>query len=133
MSSFYDFVKANLTTSMLRWGVVALCTAFIDYLIFIALYARTHSVFGANLFSGLVATSFNYIAHYRWTFNSYSKHRMSGAKYILNWTLWWIVGTCVIKLLIFMKVNPGVAKLLPLLIIAPASYLILKKVVFAKS
>lgn len=126
-------MKANLTLSLLRWGVVALCTAIIDYLIFISLYARTHSVFASNLLSGLVATSFNYIAHYRWTFDSYNKHATSGTRYLLNWTLWWIVGTCVIKLLISMDVHPGVAKLLPLLVIAPASYLILKRVVFAKS
>jgi hypothetical protein len=47
--------------------------------------------------------------------------------------LWWVVGTSIIKILIELNVNARIAKLLPLLVIAPLSFLLLKKFVFVKN
>jgi len=118
--------------SMLRWVAVGASTTLIDYLVFIALYGPINSVFVANLFSASVSISINYYAHHRWTFKSDQNHSKSGFKYILNLIFWWLVSTSIIKALIVLGVDPRIAKLVPILMIAPINYLILNKIVFRK-
>jgi len=122
---YFDF-------SMLRWVAVGVSTTLIDYLIFITLYGPINSVFVANLFSASVSTSINYYAHHRWTFKSDQNHSKSGLKYILNLIFWWLVSTSIIKALIVLDIDPRIAKLLPLLFIAPINYFMLNKIVFKK-
>jgi putative flippase GtrA len=118
--------------SMLRWVAVGVSTTLIDYLIFIILYGPINSVLVANLFSTSVATSINYYAHHRWTFKSDQNHSRSGFKYILNLIFWWLVSTSIIKALIVLNIDPRIAKLVPILIIAPINYFVLNKIVFRK-
>ena len=118
--------------SMLRWVAVGASTTLIDYLIFITLYGPINSVFAANLFSASVSTSINYYAHHRWTFKSDQNHSRSGFKYILNLIFWWLVSTSIIKALIVLDVDPRIAKLVPILFIAPVNYFVLNKIVFKK-
>ena len=118
--------------SMLRWVAVGASTTLIDYLIFITLYGPINSVFVANLFSALVSTSINYYAHHRWTFKSDQNHSRSGFKYILNLIFWWLISTSIIKVLIVLDIDPKIAKLVPILIIAPINYFVLNKIVFKK-
>ena len=118
--------------SMLRWVAVGFSTTLIDYLIFITLYGPINSVFVANLFSASVSTSINYFAHHRWTFKSDQNHSRSGFKYILNLIFWWLVSTSIIKALIVLDIDPRIAKLVPLLFIAPINYFVLNKIVFRK-
>ena len=118
--------------SMLRWVAVGASTTLIDYLIFITLYGPINSVFVANLFSVSVSTSINYYAHHRWTFRSDQNHSRSGFKYILNLIFWWLVSTSIIKALIVLDIDPRIAKLVPILIIAPINYFVLNKIVFRK-
>lgn len=118
--------------SMLRWVAVGVSTTLIDYLIFITLYGPINSVFVANLFSGSVSTSINYFAHHRWTFKSDQNHSRSGFKYILNLIFWWLVSTSVIKTLIVLDIDPRIAKLVPILFIAPVNYFVLNQIVFRK-
>jgi putative flippase GtrA len=118
--------------SMLRWVTVGVSTTLIDYLIFITLYGPVNSVFIANSFSASVSTSINYYAHHRWTFKSDQNHSRSGFKYILNLIFWWLVSTSIIKALILLAIDPKIAKLAPLLVIAPINYLVLNKIVFKK-
>jgi putative flippase GtrA len=133
MSKIKNLIDKYFDYSMLRWGTVGLSTTVIDYLIFISLYTRSNSVFASNLVAGVVATTINYTSHYRWSFKSDSQHTNSGFKYLINWMLWWVVGTSIIKILIELNVNARIAKLLPLLVIAPLSFLLLKKFVFVKN
>ena len=119
--------------SMLRWVAVGASTTLIDYLIFITLYGPINSVFVANLFSASVSTSINYYAHHRWTFKSDQNHSRSGAKYILNLIFWWLVSTSIIKVLIVLDIDPRIAKLVPILFIAPVNYFVLNKIVFRKN
>jgi len=123
---YFDF-------SMLRWVAVGVSTTLIDYLIFITLYGPINSVFVANLFSASVSTSINYYAHHRWTFKSDQNHSKSGLKYILNLIFWWLVSTSIIKALIVLDIDPRIAKLVPLLFIAPINYFMLNKIVFKKN
>ena len=118
--------------SMLRWAAVGFSTTLIDYLIFITLYGPINSVFVANLFSASVSTSINYYAHHRWTFKSDQNHSKSGFKYILNLIFWWLVSTSIIKSLILLDIDPKIAKLAPILVIAPINYFVLNKIVFRK-
>ena len=118
--------------SMLRWVLVGLTTTVIDYLIFITLYGPINSVFAVNLISSSVATSLNYFTHHRWTFKSDQNHSRSGVKYLVNLTFWWLISTSIIKALIVLSIDPKIAKLVPILLIAPINYFVLNKIVFKK-
>jgi putative flippase GtrA len=131
-SKFKGLINKYFDYSMLRWIAVGASTTLIDYLIFITLYEPINSVFVANLFSASVSTSINYYAHHRWTFKSDQNHSRSGSKYILNLIFWWLVSTSIIKALIVLDIDPRIAKLVPLLFIAPINYFVLNKIVFKK-
>ena len=118
--------------SMLRWSLVGVTTTAIDYSLFISLYGRINSVFLANLISAVVATSINYLTHYRWTFRSDLNHSRSGAKYLLNIIFWWLVSTSLIKTLVVIGIDPRLAKLFPLILIVPVNYFVLNNLVFKK-
>ena len=118
--------------SMLRWILVGVTTTVIDYLIFITLYGPINSVFTVNLISSAVATSLNYFTHHRWTFKSDQDHSRSGVKYLVNLAFWWLVSTSIIKALIVLSIDPKIAKLVPILLIAPINYFVLNKIVFKK-
>jgi putative flippase GtrA len=118
--------------SMLRWVLVGVTTTVLDYLIFITLYGPINSVFIANLISASIATSLNYFTHHRWTFKSDQNHSRSGVKYLINLTFWWLISTSIIKALIVLSIDPKIAKLVPILLIAPINYFVLNKIVFKK-
>ncbi len=118
--------------SMIRWMLVGFFTTAIDYLIFISLYGPIDSVVISNFISGFVATSINYYTHHRWTFKSEQDHSKSGTRYLLNLIFWWVVSTLTIKALIVLEIDPKIAKLLPILVIAPINYFVLNHIVFKK-
>ena len=118
--------------SMLRWVLVGVTTTVIDYLLFITLYGPINSVFVVNLISSAAATSLNYFTHHRWTFKSDQNHSRSGVKYLVNLAFWWLVSTSIIKALIVLSIDPKIAKLVPILLIAPINYFVLNKIVFKK-
>jgi putative flippase GtrA len=118
--------------SMLRWALVGVTTTVIDYLIFITLYGPINSVYAVNLISSTIATSLNYFTHHRWTFKSDQNHSRSGVKYLANLTFWWLISTSLIKALILLSIDPKIAKLIPILLIAPINYFVLNKIVFKK-
>jgi len=118
--------------SILRWVLVGLTTTVIDYLIFITLYSSINSVFAVNLISSAVATSLNYFTHHQWTFKSDENHSRSGVKYLVNLAFWWLISTSIIKALIVLGIDPKIAKLAPILVIAPINYFVLNKIIFKK-
>jgi putative flippase GtrA len=118
--------------SMLRWVLVGVTTTVIDYSIFLTVYGAINSVFAANLISSAVATSLNYFTHHRWTFKSDQNHSRSGVKYLVNLAFWWLVSTSIIKALIVLSIDPKIAKLVPVLLIAPINYFVLNKIIFKK-
>jgi len=118
--------------SMLRWVLVGVTTTVIDFIIFITLYGPINSVFVVNLISSAAATSLNYFTHHRWTFKSDQNHSRSGVKYLVNLAFWWLISTSVIKGLIVLSIDPKIAKLVPILFIAPVNYFVLNKIVFKK-
>ena len=118
--------------SMWRWALVGTTTAVIDYLIFISMYSVITSVLIANFCAGLISITFNYLAHYFWSFKSQADHSNSGVKYLLNLIIFWSLGTFLLKVLITAGIDPKIAKLIPIPFIAPLSFLSLKFYVFKK-
>ena len=118
--------------SMVRWVLVGVTTTIIDYFIFIILYDQIDSVFVVNLISSTVATSLNYFTHHRWTFKSDQNYSRSGIKYLVNLAFWWLISTSIIKVLIVFNIDPKIAKLAPILLIAPINYFVLNKIIFKK-
>jgi putative flippase GtrA len=118
--------------SMLRWVIVGISTTATDYFIFISLYGPIDSVVIANFFSAFVATSLNYYSHHRWTFKSEQDHSKSGVRYFINLVFWWVISTLLIKVSIEVNVDPRIAKLIPILVIAPINYFVLNHLVFKK-
>ncbi len=127
-----DLKDKHFDWSMIRWIVVGFATTATDYLIFISLYGPIDSVVIANFISAFVATSLNYYSHHRWTFKSEQDHSKSGIRYFINLVFWWVVSTLLIKGLIEIDFDPRIAKLIPILIIAPINYFVLNHLVFKK-
>jgi len=119
-------------SSMWRWALVGITTAIIDYFIFISIYSVITSVLIANFIAGLFSITFNYLAHYFWSFKSEVDHGKSGVKYLLNLLVFWSAGTLFLKVLITAGIDPKIAKLIPIPFIAPLSFLSLKFFVFKK-
>ena len=118
--------------SIWRWALVGAITTIIDYIIFILMYSVITSVLVANFCAGLVSVSFNYAAHYFWSFKSRSDHKKAGIKYLINLITFWSISTLMLKMLINTGLDPKIAKLVPIPIIAPLSFLSLRFLVFNK-
>jgi putative flippase GtrA len=116
--------------SMWRWAIVGTITVVIDYFIFLGMYSVIASVLVANFVAGLFSITFNYFAHYFWSFKSEADHGKSGSKYFINLIIFWSVGTLFLKGLITAGIDPKIAKLIPIPVIAPLSFLSLKFFVF---
>ena len=119
--------------SLWRWALVGVTTAVIDYTIFISIYSVITSVLIANFFAGLVSIAFNYSAHYFWSFKSQTDHTKAGLKYLINLITFWSISTLLLKILITAGLDPKIAKLMPILIIAPLSFISLRFFVFKKA
>ena len=118
--------------SMWRWALVGITTTVIDYLIFISMYSVITSVLIANFFAGLFSITFNYLAHYFWSFKSQADHSKSGFKFLINLVIFWTAGTLLLNVLITAGIDPKIAKLISIFFIAPLSFLSLKFYVFKK-
>lgn len=105
-------------------------TFIIDYVLFVSIYAWNESVLLSNLCAGVFSISFNYFAHHSWSFTSNSQYFSSSLKYLVNLTFFWIVGTILLKVLINSGIDAKFAKLLPIPLLAPLSYISLKLFVF---
>jgi putative flippase GtrA len=123
----------NKYGSLWRWALVGVTTTIIDYTIFISMYSVISSVLIANFFAGLLSIGFNYIAHYFWSFKSQTDHTKAGLKYLINLITFWSLSTILLKALITAGVDPKIAKLIPIPIIAPLSFISLRFFVFKKS
>ena len=116
-----------------RWALVGVTTTVIDYVMFISMYSVITTVLIANFFAGLVSISFNYSAHYFWSFKSQTDHTKAGLKYLINLITFWSISTLLLKILITAGLDPKIAKLMPIPIIAPLSFISLRFFVFKKA
>jgi putative flippase GtrA len=96
------------------------------------MYSVITSVLIANFVAGLLSIGFNYTAHYFWSFKSQTDHAKAGLKYLINLITFWSLSTLLLKTLITAGVDPKIAKLIPIPIIAPLSFISLRFFVFKK-
>jgi putative flippase GtrA len=118
--------------SILRWASVGIVTALIDYIIFVTMYSAVTSVLIANFCSGLLSSIFNYLAHYFWSFRSGVNHLKSGAKFFVNLIVIWSLSTLLLNFLINEGIEPKFAKLIPMLLVAPLSFISMRFFVYKK-
>lgn len=123
----------KLNRSSVRWFIVGSTTFVIDTTIFVAAFHLTHLGIFANLISGTVSTTFNYLAHYKWSFVSDRSHRQSTVFYLIAFFGFLGSGTFLLDLLIDSGLSAFFAKVITTAFIAPISFLIMKFVTFRKN
>lgn len=90
----------------------------------------TESIFIANFIAATISTSFNYLAHYFWTFNSKDSHIRTILRYYTNVFIIWIASSLIIKFLVLNGFDSLVAKMLSLTLILPLNFFTLKFLVY---
>jgi putative flippase GtrA len=115
-----------------RWVLVGTTTAVIDFMLFLLFYNINNSALIANLIAGIFSIFFNYLAHYFWSFKSQIYHSCSGFKYLLNLLIFWSLSTLFLNYLISVGIDHRIAKISPMLFLAPFSFFSLKIFVFKK-
>lgn len=126
-------ILLNKYRSIWRWALVGTTTTVIDYITFVLLYSVMTSVLLANFCAGIASVSFNYTSHYFWSFNSESDHAKVGIKYLISLFTFWSMSTLMLKTMINTGLDPKIAKLVLIPIIAPLSFLALRFLIFKKN
>jgi len=123
-------VREILTPTLFKWASVGSFSLFLDIAIFALSYYFSSSVVVSNLIAAMASTSFNYFAHYFWTFQTRSNHKQSLSRYVLNIGFLWVVSTCLIQVFIEFEITAIKAKVLSLLVVLPLNYISLSKFVY---
>ena len=126
-------IKRILNVSAARWFIVGSATFLIDTGLFLTAFHFTEIAVVSNLFSGTIATTFNYFSHYHWSFSSDRSHKQSTAIYLTVFFSFMFIGTTALSLLIHNGVEPLYAKVGLAMLTAPLTFLISKYVTFRKS
>lgn len=125
-------IKRLLSKSSARWFIVGSATFLIDTALFLLAFSLTDIVIASNLFSGAIATLFNYLSHYHWSFASDREHKQSTVIYLVFFFIFTFLGTSLVVTLVNSGLEPSFAKVGTALIIAPISFFIMKFVTFRR-
>ena len=125
-------IKRLLCKSSARWFIVGSATFLIDTALFLLAFSLTDIVIASNLFSGAIATLFNYLSHYHWSFASDREHKQSTVIYLVFFFIFTFLGTSLVVTLVNSGLEPAFAKVGTALIIAPISFFIMKFVTFRR-
>ena len=126
-------IKRLLRKSSVRWFIVGSVTFLIDTALFLLAFSLTDFVIASNLFSGAIATLFNYLSHYHWSFASDREHRKSTLIYLAFFFIFLFLGTTLVSTFVNAGLEPAFAKVGSALITAPISFFIMKFVTFRRS
>ena len=126
-------IKRLLRKSSARWFIVGSATFLIDTGLFLFVLSLTDVVIASNLFSGAIATLFNYLSHYHWSFASDREHRKSTLIYLAFFFIFLFLGTTLVSTFVNAGLEPAFAKVGSALITAPISFFIMKFVTFRRS
>jgi putative flippase GtrA len=126
-------IKKILKVSAARWFVVGSTTFVIDTSLFLLVFNITEMAVISNLFSGTIATIFNYFSHYRWSFASDRSHKQSTLIYLFFFFVFLFLGTSLVSFLIHSGLHPVPAKVGTAAITAPISFFIMKFVTFRRT
>ena len=127
--NFYN-IRRILEIKFSKWALIGIITNLIDYFVFLIIFEMGYLLLVANFIAGVFSISFNYLGHYWWSFKSQQRHIKSSFKYFLNFTAFWLSNTLMLKGLISADIEPRIAKLIPILFLAPLSFLSLNLFVF---
>jgi len=125
-------IKRLLSKSGTRWFIVGSATFLIDTGLFLFVLSLTDIVIASNLFSGAIATLFNYLSHYHWSFASDREHKQSTVIYLVFFFIFSFLGTSIVVTLVNSGLEPAFAKVGTALIIAPISFFIMKFITFRR-
>jgi putative flippase GtrA len=125
-------IKRLLSKSATRWFIVGSATFLIDTGLFLFALSLTDVVIASNLFSGAIATLFNYLSHYHWSFASDREHKQSTVIYLVFFFIFTFLGTSIVVTLVNSGLEPAFAKVGTALIIAPISFFIMKFITFRR-
>lgn len=126
-------LKKILNVSVARWFIVGFATFLIDTGVFLTAFHITEMAVISNLFSGTIATTFNYLSHYHWSFSSDRSHKQSTAIYLVFFFIFLFIGTSLVSFLIHSGLHPLPAKVGTAAFTAPLSFFIMKFVTFRKT
>jgi putative flippase GtrA len=126
-------IKRVLKLSAARWFIVGSATFLIDTCLFLIAFNVTEIAVVSNLFSGTIATTFNYFSHHRWSFQSDRSHKQSTVIYLFFFFVFLFLGTSLVSFLIHTGLHPLPAKVGTAAITAPISFFIMKFVTFRKT
>ena len=126
-------LKKILNVSAARWFIVGSATFLIDTGLFLAAFHITGIAVISNLFSGTIATTFNYFSHYHWSFSSDRSHKQSTVIYLIFFFVFLFLGTSLVSFLIHSGFHPLPAKVGTAAFTAPISFFIMKFVTFRRS
>ena len=123
-------IERLLSKSATRWFIVGSATFLIDTGLFLLAFSLTNIVIASNLFSGAIATLFNYLSHYHWSFASDREHKQSTLLYLAFFFLFLFLGTTLVATFVNSGFEPAFAKVGSALITAPMSFFIMKFITF---
>ena len=126
-------IKRLLSKSSARWFIVGSATFLIDTGLFLLAFSLTDIVIASNLFSGAIATLFNYLSNYHWSFASDREHKQSTLIYLAFFFMFLILGTTLVSTFVNAGLEPAFAKVGSALITAPISFFIMKFITFRRS
>ena len=126
-------LKKILNVSAARWFLVGSATFLIDTGLFLTAFHITGIAVISNLFSGTIATIFNYFSHYHWSFSSDRSHKQSTVIYLIVFFVFLFLGTSLVSFLIHSGLHPLPAKVGTAAMTAPITFLISKYVTFRKT
>ena len=126
-------IQQILKLSAARWFIVGSATFVIDTSLFLLAFSITETAVVSNLFSGTIATSFNYFSHYRWSFASDRSHKQSTLIYLFFFFVFLFLGTTLVSFFIHAGLHPVPAKVGTAAITAPISFFIMKFVTFRRT
>ena len=129
----FDLIKRILKLSAARWFIVGSATFVLDTSLFLLAFSITETAVISNLFSGIIATTFNYFSHYRWSFASDRSHKQSTLIYLFFFFVFLFLGTSLVSFFIHSGLHPVPAKVGTAAITAPISFFIMKFVTFRRT
>ena len=129
----FELIRRILKLSAARWFIVGSATFVLDTSLFSLAFSITETAVISNLFSGTIATTFNYFSHYRWSFASDRSHKQSTLIYLFFFFVFLFLGTSLVSFFIHSGLHPVPAKVGTAAITAPISFFIMKFVTFRRT
>ena len=125
--------RGFITPTFIKWLLVGSTSLLLDIVVFTYSYYLIEIVFVSNFIAAMISTSFNYLAHYFWTFDSVLVHRNTLMRYFLNILFLWVTSSLIIEVLINNGLGEVLSKVLSMCILLPFNFFILRKYVYFNS